>query len=60
MPTRRWPLLYEYVLENGVWKLYWGGKAVHETAKPAETPRVVMTPRVEAARREEPALVIQA
>jgi hypothetical protein len=56
-------MLYEYVLENGVWKLYWGGKAVHETATPtapAEKPRVVVTPRTEGARREEPVLVIQA
>ena len=55
-------MLYEYVLENGVWKLYWGGKAMYEVAatrKVEDKPRVV-APRVEVARRDEPVLVIQA
>lgn len=55
-------MLYEYVLENGVWKLYWGGKAMHVVApvqKAEDKPRV-LAPRAEVARRDEPVLVIQA
>jgi len=60
-------MLYEYVLENGTWKLYWGGRIGQD----ANTPRcqqrevgppvlVVQAEAAVASRREEPALTLQA
>jgi len=33
--------MYEYILVNGVWKIYWGGQVMHPqpVRPPAETPR---------------------
>ncbi len=59
-------MLYEYILENGVWKLYWGGKVGQDAGTPAckqrEVAASVVAPQVETAapRREEPQLTLQA
>lgn len=59
-------MLYEYVLINGVWKLYWGGRIGQVAGTPAckqqEVAAPVVTPQREQApaQREEPILTLQA